>query len=356
MKLSDRFIDLTSYGLPSSDLGNMFLSNSTVYKNYPGRFNFYIQLLDSLNSSNPNASKDVIKISNLNKYKLDKENSQYDFINYYFNNVIKNKDSDNKLNNKLDNELEKIAEKINTKLQQSVAANNVKAAVETAQEGGELDSNDQNGNSEPSGFKKYAVGVTGETELANNDKYNVIDGRVKMNQEGKQILNDNTEQILQKYKNSLEYGPTVEKVRMSDRLIFVIATYILRAVASFMVEWGVHINYINSFVKAFSLYFGVYACIFLVLFILTNASEKDMVFRMLFFYINTQSAGGKGLLRVFIHLVCIMFLFPIPFIVREYREMKSKTLSFTEKRSIINAVNKFTMLTWILTSIVALRL
>lgn len=355
MKFVDRFIDLTSLGQPSSNYDNIFLSNSTVYQNYPDRFNFYIQLLESLNSSNPDASAEVIKTFNLNKYNNDKLNDKFNFIRYYFN---KNKGKTE--------ELDKLISNINEKLSQSVAANNIEAtATQKPTTGGGLleqqeviDKEYSGGDGDVSdGFTKYAKGVTGDDKnMEKSENYSTTDGRVSINDTGNNRLKKNTEEILQTYNNSVEYGPKVEKVRMSDRLIFVVATYILRAVALFMVEWGVHINYVNSFVKAFTLYFGVYTCIFLVLFILTNASEKDMVFRMLFFYINTQSAGGKGLLRAILHIVCIMFLFPIPFIVREYREMKNKTLSFTDKRAIINAVNKFTMLTWILTSIIALRL
>ncbi|MFZ9377042.1 MAG: hypothetical protein ACO25K_07955, partial [Candidatus Fonsibacter ubiquis] len=120
--------------------------------------------------------------------------------------------------------------------------------------------------------------------------------------------------------------------------------------------WGVYTNFINTFNKAFGFYFGIYACIFLLLYILVNARQDDYVFRMLFFYMNTQSENKKGVIRIIIHLLSILMLFPIPFIVKEYREFnKGTVLTFSEKRTIVNAVGRFTLFIWIFTSIVALR-
>jgi len=161
---------------------------------------------------------------------------------------------------------------------------------------------------------------------------------------------------MRRYENSLAYGPNVEKVKVSDRLIFVIASYIIRSISIFITEWGIHTGMINSFSKGFGMYFLIYTCVFLLLVVLTNASKQDKVFRMMFFYINTQSESGLGVMRIIAHVACIALLIPIPFIVREYREEQGEILTFTEKRAIVNAVSKFTTFAWILTSIVAMRL
>uniref|UniRef100_A0A6C0CRA5 Uncharacterized protein n=1 Tax=viral metagenome TaxID=1070528 RepID=A0A6C0CRA5_9ZZZZ len=165
-----------------------------------------------------------------------------------------------------------------------------------------------------------------------------------------------TKPVVDAYMTSASFSPEVEKVTMGDRIVFILATYIIRGIALFLLEWGVYTNFIDSFNKAFAFYFGIYACIFLLLYILVNARQDDYVFRMLFFYINTQSENNKGVLRIIVHLLSILMLFPIPFIVKEFREFKKEgVLTFSEKRTIVNAVGRFTLFIWIFTSIIALR-
>ena len=104
------------------------------------------------------------------------------------------------------------------------------------------------------------------------------------------------------------------------------------------------------------MYFGMYTCIFLLMVFLTNARKEDMIFRMVFFYMNSQSEDGKGVWRVIVHLICILMLLPIPYVVKEYREFdQPPVLSFADKATILSGVEKFSLYTWILTSIVALN-
>ena len=168
-------------------------------------------------------------------------------------------------------------------------------------------------------------------------------------------IQDNIDKLVREYPYDYQYGPEAENVNMTDRVIFVATTYIVRAISLFMVEWGIHTGFINNFIKAFSLYFGVYVSVLILLYILTNANLENYLFRALFYYINGQTENGKGNMRIGIHVLCLLFLFPVPFVVREYRQINNKNLTFTEKRSILNGVEKFTLIAWVLTSIVALR-
>jgi hypothetical protein len=52
-----RWKDLTSLGLPSSGLGEQFLSNEQLYEMDPDRLNFYLQFLSAITVYNP----DVVK-------------------------------------------------------------------------------------------------------------------------------------------------------------------------------------------------------------------------------------------------------------------------------------------------------
>ncbi len=374
MNLKDRvsfnLTDLTGIGIPQSAIGSKFLSNEQLYELDPVRFQFYMQVLEALSSSNPKVLQDIFSKANLTRYQREQLNSTFDNIRAYFE---RNK-------GKLDNTtLTTLKDEIAAKLNENILTEgkfkdiNVldkdgkvveqaqKRAAAASAAGGAYQVTPQDDHAREAFIKGIApagdVTKSPYNQLKEKENYtetNPYTHSQKLN--ASVIPTENESEVLQGYKNSYEFGPDAEKVNMADRVIFIVATYILRSIALFMVEWGVHTNFINTFVKAFSLYFGVYACVFLLLYILTNAREDDYLFRMLFFYINTQSEDGKGILRIFIHLVCVMFLFPIPFVVREYREMEADNLSFTQKRNVIGAVEKFTMIVWILTSVIALRI
>jgi len=346
----NKFTDLTSLGSPPQGYGLNLLSDDKLYNNYTDRVEFYKKFIDSLLSSNPKAAEDLFRIVNLNKHNNDKLEKQLEFIKYYFSNLENKGDEKNKGDeeNKKDEKVEKVVKEINSKLKGSVIGDDYKAQVKSETKGG-------TSNDPPKNFNKYFQGVTGE-ELKNTYFTKNNDGSVTVTPDGDEYFEKNSEQVMRRYENSLDYGPNVEKVKVSDRLIFVIASYIIRSISIFITEWGIHTGMINSFSKGFGMYFLVYACVFLLLVVLTNASKQDKVFRMMFFYINTQSESGLGVMRILAHVVCIALLIPVPFIVREYREDKGEILTFTEKRAIVNAVSKFTTFAWILTSIVAMRL
>ena len=346
MNITNKFTDLTSLGSPPQGYGLNLLSDDKLYNNYTNRVEFYKKFIDSLLSSNPKAAEDLFRIVNLNKHNNDKLEEQLEFIKYYFQKEGVDKDKD------------EIVKEINSKLKGSIMGNDYKAEpakpAEPVTEGG-------NNNDLPENVNKYFTGVTGkkyEDIKANHNPFfkPENDGTVTVTGEGDKYFEENREQVMRRYENSLDYGPNVEKVKVSDRLIFIIATYIIRSISIFITEWGIHIGMINSFSKGFGMYFLIYTCVFLLLVVLTNASKQDKVFRMMFFYINTQSESGLGVMRIIAHVACIALLIPIPFIVREYREEKGEILTFTEKRAIVNAVSKFTTFAWILTSIVAMRL
>ena len=202
----------------------------------------------------------------------------------------------------------------------------------------------------------YTEDSEGNTSFSTDPKQ--TDFKIANKLTGRRVLPTEkvTKPVVDAYLTSASFSPEVEKVSMGDRVIFLLATYIIRGMSLFLLEWGVYTNFINTFNKAFAFYFGIYACVFLLLYILVNARQDDYVFRMLFFYMNTQSENKKGVLRIIVHLLSILMVFPIPFIVKEFREFKKDTvLTLSEKRAIVNAVGRFTLFIWVFTSIVALR-
>lgn len=424
--------DLTSIGLPksSSSASDFFVD---LYDKYPERYNFYIQLLESITSSNPEIVETLLSKENIERLKNDKtKKSMRDIESYFLRHRFEINDLQNtikgntiepvyasiplnqlieakkafstgdkatlKLSNTNDIDLKGISNitsenkgllttylttpKTDPKFQ-NPAEINVKDALDSIIERKKMLIELKNLNAKmrenPYDNAKQIYLNKDDTTPKTNPLDTVIEGGAgdldektnldnslkkrifgtttpaAISQDGKIDESLITNEEIERYKKDPIFSPEIEKVTMTDRVIFIAATYIIRAISMFMLEWAVHTNFVNTFVKGFSLYFGVYICIFLLLYILTNAKEDDEIFRMIFYYIYTKSEDGQGVVRILLHLLCILMLIPIPFVVREYREFEKDSMTFVEKRTILNGVSRFTMYVWILTSIVALK-
>ena len=312
------FKNLTSLGGPRTDL-NTFIDNEQLYKLDPDRFNFYMQVLESVSNPNPDVLTEVIRKENLTRYERERVDKKLKNIENYFENRKDNIEEEGESSSSM-----KDIQKLNRKL----ALNPLTQEIVITDKGKKFEGGDI------SQLKKK-LGLL-ELELTNDDKQN--------------------DKIVKKYTESPFYSPNNEKVNMTDRLIFVVLTYIIRSLALFLVEWGIYTGYITDFNQAFGLYFGMYASILFLTLFLTNGKKDDMIFRLLFFYINTQSDDGRGVLRIIVHIFCILLLLPIPLVVREYREFKPKEiLSFKEKSKLLNGIQTFSLYSWILTSVVAIN-
>lgn len=316
------FKNLTSLGGPRTDL-NTFIDNEQLYKLDPDRFNFYMQVLESVSNPNPDVLTEVIRKENLTRYERERVDKKLKNIENYFENRMDNIEEEGESSSSM-KDIQKLKRKLalNPLTQEIVITEKEK---DKKFEGGDI-----------SQLKKKLGLGEGELQLTDDDKKN--------------------DEIVKKYTESPFYSPNNEKVNMTDRLIFVVLTYIIRSLALFLVEWGIYTGYITDFNQAFGLYFGMYASILFLTLFLTNGKKDDMIFRLLFFYINTQSDDGRGVLRIIVHIFCILLLLPIPLVVREYREFKPKEiLSFKEKSKLLNGIQTFSLYSWILTSVVAIN-
>ena len=316
------FKNLTSLGGPRTDL-NTFIDNEQLYKLDPDRFNFYMQVLESVSNPNPDVLTEVIRKENLTRYERERVDKKLKNIENYFENRMDNIEEEGESSSSM-KDIQKLKRKLalNPLTQEIVITEKEK---DKKFEGGDI-----------SQLKKKLGLGEGELQLTSDDKKN--------------------DEIVKKYTESPFYSPNNEKVNMTDRLIFVVLTYIIRSLALFLVEWGIYTGYITDFNQAFGLYFGMYASILFLTLFLTNGKKDDMIFRLLFFYINTQSDDGRGVLRIIVHIFCILLLLPIPLVVREYREFKPKEiLSFKEKSKMLNGIQTFSLYSWILTSVVAIN-
>lgn len=473
-----RFKDLSSIGVPTSTFGNM-IDNENIYKLDPRRFNFYMQVLESITNPNTDVLEKVLKKENLTRYQRERISEKMNSILDYFSNK-----SIGQVSNIVGKMDEKVGTNILTQENKVVPA----LATEKAMAGGgtpmealqdmrkalfpdrpkeettpfkEIFEEDTGGleqaKLEKTGANSFASGLQNvyktkryEESLAKNAQelnttsqiLSILKGdelknsqditvdkipnpelkekittllsasatstpspssapatpptlaEIVKEQEGKiPVLQNNTKEIqremegekkilaeaIQKageketayetlkteakdkivdaFKRDPYYSSKNEQINWTDRAIFIALTYIVRALSLFLMEWSIYSGFVKSFTSAFSLYFGLYVSIFLLAIFLTNGKKDDMVFRMLFFYINTKADNGRGLARILAHIACIFILIPVPFVVKEYREFeKRETLTFQEKTDIMNGLDKFSLYVWILTSIVALKM
>jgi hypothetical protein len=171
------------------------------------------------------------------------------------------------------------------------------------------------------------------------------------------IKNIKNNENYEEYLEDPDIGPNIDKVDIRDRGIFIVLLFIIRALALFITEWAIYSGFANTFSHTFNIYFGVYLCIFILIIILTNVKTDITFFKQIFYYVNTEAEEGKGLIRIILQIICILFILPIPYMVKDFRlkdTSPNRVLTYTEKSNIYYSVEKFTLYTWILTCVFAL--
>ena len=141
---------------------------------------------------------------------------------------------------------------------------------------------------------------------------------------------------------------------MTDRVIFIAVTFMIRGLVLFLIDWGINSTLITNFNRAFLYYALIYFTIFMMWVLLVNAgTEKENIpLKMAFYYVNWRT---NGIGRVLAHLAVQTFLIPIPFIVREPLQGAPDAATFEKRRAVYRVLSNFTFFVWVMTSIIALR-
>lgn len=455
-----RFTGLKDLGEPLSLLG--IIGSDTLYKMYPDRYNFYMQVMESITNRNPKIVKEVIRAENASRARREIFNKKIKAIYNYFSmaestadrrnsgaEVMKRLQSQlgrniltqdiviqgynkkfqdqlrdlseaelydpktdleqaeyntelNKLavqeakkeldqaNKELQNAKEslesdknnpankayvaqtteavkKATEKLKKTQEQLAKANEKTAALQPTpkqQSGGELSISDLKKYLFPKQFKKVQedCAPTDPNAKSNvddiikrNEQYSLASLFHNIDNQGTTLDSIREKEIVKnKYMQHDFYSPNNEKIDWGDRGLFICITYIIRTIGLFLTEWAIFTGYVTTFTGAFSFYFGMYMCIFILLLFIVNSYRKDMTFRLLFFYINTDSEDGKGYLRVVLHFFALLTLIPMPYMIKEYSGFSAPSvLSFDEKSKILGTINSFSLIVWLLTSLIA---
>jgi hypothetical protein len=150
------------------------------------------------------------------------------------------------------------------------------------------------------------------------------------------------------------FNPENEKISMTDRVIFIAVTFMIRGLTLFLIDWGINSMLITTFNRAFLYYTLLYFTLFMMWVLLVNAGSdgENIPLKMAFYYVNWK-ANGVG--RILAHLAVQVFLIPIPFIVREPLQGAPDTATFEKRRAVYRVLSNFTFFVWVMTSIIALR-
>jgi len=174
------------------------------------------------------------------------------------------------------------------------------------------------------------------------------------------------------------------EIRFEDRLVFIIATFFIRYAAISIIQRGIDINLVKSFYEGFIYYGAIYIVFFWFIVLFINIDNNYTVgylnlnglinyIRSLFYYFYM---GTNGVSRLLIHSLLILVVIIIPIILNiKYEKTKDplndddadaagattdaieriKPLSLEERTKLSKALSLFTLLIWILTSIIATK-
>lgn len=157
--------------------------------------------------------------------------------------------------------------------------------------------------------------------------------------------------VLNKYKYDATKSPDNEKITLTDRVVFIAVTFVIRGLSLFVVQWAFNSYMVTTFQQALFLYVGSYLGIFLLWVLLTNAADNVFLFRMLFYYIST-TPHGYG--RIIVHILIHLLLLPIPSIV-DNTQNGAPPFTFEQGRKMYTAVARLSMFLWLFGVVVAMN-
>lgn len=165
-----------------------------------------------------------------------------------------------------------------------------------------------------------------------------------------EINKKDTKEIIKDYEDDPIFGLETEEITKTDRAIFIAVTYVIRAVALFLLNWSINSNMVNNFEKAFILYFVLYISLFLIIVLLVN-TENNLFFRMLLYYLDTKNNGWG---RIIVHILIQLGLMPVIWLLKVNTD-NLKIIDFSSSQRLFNIIADYTFFIWLFSSIIVLQ-
>ena len=371
------FRDLTNISDPKTpilNLGSLVLTDTFVRKFNPKRYNFYVKFINGL--SNPaNLYKFLYKTKESKTYHNDLENKiktiskslhllSKEDKKKVINNLKIILDDKNEKDGKYESILKYLDEQINDKITGGEGKSYfikknlmpMKSFIEDVN-----DAFPGIGNIPPTDINELVKETTEQEAVgrnaSNEDKNNI--------RELKAVYN--------KYNSISQISPERVNINYMDRGVFIATTMIIRLLSLSLIYWGLNSNLINNFKTAFLYYCIIYIIFFLfiiglvnviyyypVVELFSNVSLVSIPNLLYYFYIHIN-----GMNRLLLHIIIILTLLAIPFILSldtietadtdETNENINISFDNIKKDKIYTTITNYSLVIWVLTSIIALK-
>ena len=179
--------------------------------------------------------------------------------------------------------------------------------------------------------------------------------------------------VYNKYNSISQISPERVNINYMDRGVFIATTMIIRLLSLSLIYWGLNSNLINNFKTAFLYYCIIYIIFFLfiiglvnviyyypVVELFSNVSLVSIPNLLYYFYIHIN-----GMNRLLLHIIIILTLLAIPFILSldtietadtdETNENINISFDNIKKDKIYTTITNYSLVIWVLTSIIALK-
>lgn len=355
-------VNVSNPNTPIFNLGSLLISDNFVRKFNPKRYNFYVKFVNGL--SDP---------ANLYRflYTTKDSKSYHQTLQTKIENLNKSLKSLNTEDKQ--NVIEKLKLLLNTKdkSKNSEQYNNLFDVIEKIKGGNyiikkrnmpmETFINEIN-NVAPN-FNEIPPKTIDEIVIDSSAEGAAIPPVIPKNIDIKQIKN-----VYDSFKNLHSISPDRIKINLMDRIIFIITTGIIRLIALSLIYWGLNSNLINNFNTAFKYYCLIYILFFIFLIaivnviyyypvveLFSNISIVSIPNLLYYFYIHIN-----GMNRLILHLLIIITLLFIPYILSMDKKIIEQTnlnisFDYSQKNNIYNTISNFSLVVWILTSIIAIK-
>jgi len=170
------------------------------------------------------------------------------------------------------------------------------------------------------------------------------------------------------YNNIPQLSSERININMVDRGVFILTTLIIRIISLSLIFWCLNSNLINNFKTAYIYYCCIYILFFIfiigivnvvyyypIIELFSNVSIASIPNILYYFYIHITGPN-----RLILHALLILLLLFIPYILNmDKKKIKDPemNISFDNniKTDIYNSIANFSLVIWVLTSIIAIK-
>jgi len=343
-------VNSSSSGVSIFDLSSILFKDSYLKFISPNRYNFYVKFVSGL--SNPEVlEKFFYKTKEAKIYKEDLNEKIANFVNIL-----------NKLNKNVSN-----SDKIKTNIKDIIknrfnlndnAADKIKDMLK-----GGFYKGEQPMKNFIDTVNSTIPEISSTKKIRSVEDLNSTSDVIESNKKQSEIINE-AKAIYNKFNETV--NPNLMKIKLIDRGIFIITTFLIRYISLLFINWGLSSNLINTFHNAFLYYCVMYIILFIfitmfvnviiaypIMELFTNNSIANIPNLFYYFYIY-----ANGYIRLIVHILFIAILLFIPYIINiDKLSEKKSNISFNEdkKKKLYDAISTFSLIIWILTSIIALK-